>query len=151
MEPGRCPGPFPGRQHGDGVRGAEGHSQREGRAGPTPTFSKITVGEALFSKPLTADLEMEVDEFSKVFNVAAPKVCERWVGTYATAPGQQWFVAAPEPQVRLTVVTTGAGMSTAFGIGEKVVQDRLAYLTGKLNLTQSDLDQIEKILDGIDN
>jgi hypothetical protein len=30
-------------------------------------------------------------------------------------------------------------------VGEKVVQDRLAYLTGKLNLTQSDLDQIEKI------
>ena len=40
--------------------------QREGRAGPTPTFSKITVGEALFSKPLTADLEMEVDELRRV-------------------------------------------------------------------------------------
>ncbi|OYU76350.1 MAG: TIGR03364 family FAD-dependent oxidoreductase [Alphaproteobacteria bacterium PA3] len=66
-----------------------------------------------------------LDEFSKVFNVPAPKVCERWVGTYATAARHQWFVAAPEPKVRLTVVTTGAGMSTAFGIGEKVVQDAL--------------------------
>lgn len=66
-----------------------------------------------------------LDEFTKVFNVPTPKVSERWIGTYATAPGQQWFVAAPEPKVWLTVVTTGAGMSTAFGIGEKVVQDAL--------------------------
>jgi len=32
-------------------------------------------------------------------------------------------------------------------VGEKVVQDRFAFLTGKLNLTQGDLDQIEKIKD----
>lgn len=78
-------------------------------------------------KPFTSQSfeHLILDEFTKVFNVPTPKVFERWIGTYATAPGQQWFVAAPEPKVRLTVVTTGAGMSTAFGIGEKVVQDAL--------------------------
>lgn len=67
-----------------------------------------------------------LDEFSKVFKIAAPIVSERWIGTYATAPAQQYFSAEPEPQVRLTVVTTGAGMSTAFGIGEKVIEETLA-------------------------
>ena len=40
--------------------------QRENRAGPTPTFSKITVGQAMHADPLTAGLDMEVDELRRV-------------------------------------------------------------------------------------
>lgn len=40
--------------------------QREGRTGPTPTFSRITVGEAMHAQPLTAGLDMEVDELRRV-------------------------------------------------------------------------------------
>jgi len=40
--------------------------QKERRVGPTPTFSEIKVGEALQRKPVTTDLEMEVDELRRV-------------------------------------------------------------------------------------
>jgi D-hydroxyproline dehydrogenase subunit beta len=66
-----------------------------------------------------------LDEYKSVFVGDPPAVIERWVGTYASSLGQQWFVEAPERQVRLSVVTSGAGMSTAFAIGERVVQETL--------------------------
>jgi D-hydroxyproline dehydrogenase subunit beta len=66
-----------------------------------------------------------LDEYAKVFSGPVPPVIERWSGTYASSPSQQWFVETISPHARLTVVTTGAGMSTAFGIGERVVQETL--------------------------
>ncbi len=66
-----------------------------------------------------------LDEFTKVFSGPVPPVIERWSGTYASSPSQQWFVETISPHARMTVVTTGAGMSTAFGIGERVVQETL--------------------------
>lgn len=74
----------------------------------------------------TAFENMILDEYKSVFVGDPPPIIERWVGTYASAPSQQWFVEAPERQVRLSVVTCGAGMSTAFAIGERVVQEALA-------------------------
>jgi CBS domain-containing protein len=40
--------------------------QKEGRVGPTPTFSQIKVGDALHDKPITTDLNMEVDELRRI-------------------------------------------------------------------------------------
>ncbi len=51
---------------------------------------------------------------------AAPPVRERWIGTYSSA-AQDMFRAAPEPRVRLVMVTSGTGASTAFAIAEETL------------------------------
>ena len=63
------------------------------------------------------------DEFEAVFARPAPPVLERWTGTYASAPGHSVVVDTPAPGVRLAMVTTGAGASTGFALGEEVVAD----------------------------
>ncbi len=64
-----------------------------------------------------------LDEFEAVFGRAAPAVLERWTGTYASAPDHTVVIDAPAPDVRLVMVTTGAGASTGFALGEEVVAD----------------------------
>lgn len=63
-----------------------------------------------------------LDEFAAVFG-AVPPVLERWTGTYAHVPGKPVLIETPMPGVRLVMVTTGAGASTGFAIGEHVVED----------------------------
>ncbi len=46
---------------------------------------------------------------------------ERWTGTYAKAPAGDFLVEAPTDHLRLVMVTTGAGMSTAFALAEDVI------------------------------
>ena len=64
-----------------------------------------------------------LDEYEAVFRGAAPTVVERWTGTYASAADRTVVVDAPASGVRLVMVTTGAGASTGFAIGEEVVAD----------------------------
>lgn len=51
---------------------------------------------------------------------AAP-VVERWIGFYAWSPREPWFTEEVLPGVHMTLVTCGAGMSSGFAIGERVV------------------------------
>jgi FAD dependent oxidoreductase TIGR03364 len=60
-----------------------------------------------------------LDEYAALLGFA-PDVTERWTGTYASGPDQS-FVDAPEPAVRLVMVTSGSGASTGFAIAEEVV------------------------------
>jgi len=60
-----------------------------------------------------------LDEFEAVFGRPAPAVEERWTGTYASAD-EPVLIDAPMDGVRLAMVTTGAGASTGFAIGEEV-------------------------------
>ncbi len=62
-----------------------------------------------------------LDEYEAVFAAKAPKVMERWTGTYASAPDRPVVIDAPLAGVRLVMVTTGAGASTGFALGEEVV------------------------------
>jgi|SRR5579859_9624 len=62
-----------------------------------------------------------LDEFAAVFGRPAPQVTERWIGVYSYAAECDAFIDAPAPGVRLAMVTTGAGASTGFAIGEEVV------------------------------
>jgi FAD dependent oxidoreductase TIGR03364 len=64
-----------------------------------------------------------LDEFEAVFGRAAPTVVERWTGTYASAPDRTVVIDTPATGVRLVMVTTGAGASTGFALGEEVVAD----------------------------
>jgi FAD dependent oxidoreductase TIGR03364 len=61
-----------------------------------------------------------LEEFAAVLG-AAPAATERWVGTYAVSPLHNWFTEEVASDVHVTVVTCGAGMSTAFAIAERSV------------------------------
>ncbi|NBU29040.1 MAG: TIGR03364 family FAD-dependent oxidoreductase [Caulobacteraceae bacterium] len=63
-----------------------------------------------------------LEEFAAVFG-AVPPVLERWTGTYAHVPGKPVLIETPMPGVRLVMVTTGAGASTGFALGEHVVEE----------------------------
>lgn len=66
--------------------------------------------------------EVILDEYRTVFAAPPPEVVERWSGTYASSD-RVMFVDAPAPEVRLVMVTSGTGASTAFAIAEEVVAD----------------------------
>jgi FAD dependent oxidoreductase TIGR03364 len=64
--------------------------------------------------------EAIVAQWSALFG-PAPPVLERWTGTYASVDGRHNLVETPMPGVRLVVVTSGTGASTAFALAEDVV------------------------------
>jgi FAD dependent oxidoreductase TIGR03364 len=62
-----------------------------------------------------------LEEFSEALGIAPPPTIERWTGTYASAPDRAVLIDAPEPAVRVAIVTCGAGASTGFAIGEELI------------------------------
>lgn len=74
-----------------------------------------------FAEAATEDLIL--DSYRDVLG-APPKVLARWTGTYASAAGHS-FIDTPAPGVRLVVVTSGTGASTAFALAEDVMSDLL--------------------------
>jgi hypothetical protein len=60
-----------------------------------------------------------LEEFAAVLG-PPPPVIERWTGTYASS-GRHHMVEAPADGVRLVVITSGTGASTAFALAEQVV------------------------------
>lgn len=74
--------------------------------------------------PAAAERDI-LDEYSRAVAQVPPPVLERWTGVYAFAEDCAWFVDAPEPYVRLVVVTSGTGASTCFGIAEQVLAEFL--------------------------
>ncbi len=69
-----------------------------------------------------ADVEaLILDEFGQVFGTVPP-VVERWTGTYASGPAHS-LVSTPADGVRLVIVTSGTGASTAFALAEEVIGD----------------------------
>ena len=62
-----------------------------------------------------------LDEFRQALGFEPPPVLERWTGTYASAPDRQVVLDGPDPDVRIATVTTGAGASTGFAVGEEVI------------------------------
>ncbi len=70
--------------------------------------------------------ELVLDEFHAVFPDTAYEVSERWIGTYASLDDRLVLTDTPMPDVRLVVVTSGTGASTAFAIGEEILQEMTA-------------------------
>ena len=66
--------------------------------------------------------ELILDEYEALFG-ERPDIWERWTGTYASAPDRLMLTDAPYPNVRLAIVTSGTGASTAFAIGEEIIAD----------------------------
>jgi FAD dependent oxidoreductase TIGR03364 len=69
-----------------------------------------------------AEAERDIlDEYARATGREPPQVLERWTGVYAVADDRTYLVDTPEANVRVVIVTTGAGASTGFGIAEKVI------------------------------
>jgi FAD dependent oxidoreductase TIGR03364 len=62
-----------------------------------------------------------LEEFSAALGIAPPPVLERWTGTYASASERAVLIDTPEPSVRIAIVTSGAGASTGFAVGEELI------------------------------
>jgi FAD dependent oxidoreductase TIGR03364 len=58
-------------------------------------------------------------QFEALFG-RAPPVTHRWIGSYASGP-EHSIVRNPLPGVKLVVVTSGTGASTAFALAEQVI------------------------------
>jgi len=53
-------------------------------------------------------------------------VVERWIGVYPYSKTCDAFVDSPDPHTRVVEVTSGTGMSTAFGLAEEVIAELFA-------------------------
>jgi D-hydroxyproline dehydrogenase subunit beta len=71
-----------------------------------------------------------LDELRAALGIEPPPTVERWIGTYASATARPVLIDAPHPAVRIAIVTSGAGASTGFAIGEEVVAELLAAEAG---------------------
>lgn len=64
-----------------------------------------------------------LEEMHAVLRLPGAEVSERWTGTYATLPDRLMIRDAPDPGIRLVIVTSGTGASTSFAIGEETVDE----------------------------
>ncbi len=62
-------------------------------------------------------------EFDRILDSEGWRVRERWVGTYASAADRLVLVDRPAEKVRVVIVTSGTGASTAFAIAEEVMAE----------------------------
>lgn len=64
-----------------------------------------------------------LEEMHAVLRLPGAEVTERWTGTYATLPDRLMVRDAPDPAIRLVIVTSGTGASTSFAIGEETINE----------------------------
>jgi len=64
-----------------------------------------------------------LDEFDSVLDLPGRIVSESWTGTYASAGDRLMLVDRPTDSVRIVMITSGTGASTAFAIAEEVIAD----------------------------
>jgi FAD dependent oxidoreductase TIGR03364 len=58
----------------------------------------------------------------EVLDLTECEVVERWNGVYPVDPAGDCLIEAPEDRLRVVVVTSGTGASTAFAIAEEVIE-----------------------------
>jgi glycine/D-amino acid oxidase-like deaminating enzyme len=89
----------------------------------------LVVGDAHHYAPTphpfapTAVHDLILDEFADIFAGPPPVAVERWIGTYASAPDRLMLVDRRCDALRIVVVTSGTGASTAFAIAEEVIAE----------------------------
>ncbi|HEY2049662.1 MAG TPA: TIGR03364 family FAD-dependent oxidoreductase [Caulobacteraceae bacterium] len=64
-----------------------------------------------------------LEEFEQATGLTPPPVLARWTGVYPISEQRAYLVDKPLPQVRLVIVTSGTGASTAFAIGEATIAE----------------------------
>ena len=65
--------------------------------------------------------ELIVQHLHEALHLPPCRVVERWTGVYPTGHTADALIEAPAPGLRVVLVTSGTGASTAFGIAEEVV------------------------------
>ena len=63
---------------------------------------------------------MIIEEALRLIDVPDTRVIERWTGVYPSAQTPV-IIEAPHPDVRVVVIASGTGMSTAFAVAEEVM------------------------------
>ena len=91
------------------------------------TAGEITIGDSheygaepcVFDKPEIDDLILA---YMRGF-VRLPDftIAQRWHGVYAKHPTEQYLVVGAEGGARIVVVTSGVGMTLAFGLAERII------------------------------
>ncbi len=87
----------------------------------------LVVGDSHhYGKTLTPFAPAEIDQLildclTETLNLT-PQVSERWLGTYASGPNIMERYC-PAERVRMVVITSGTGASTAFAIAEETLKD----------------------------
>lgn len=74
-----------------------------------------------FSREVVDDIILS--ELNRVLDLPGARVVERWSGTYAARPDKLMVRDAPAPEIRLVIVTSGTGASTAFAIAEETIEE----------------------------
>jgi FAD dependent oxidoreductase TIGR03364 len=74
-----------------------------------------------FAQGLVDDLMLA--ELHATLRLPGATVTERWMGTYASLPDRLMVRDAPDPGIRLVIVTSGTGASTAFAIAEETISE----------------------------
>lgn len=76
-------------------------------------------------EPFAADRidALILEELHAILRLTECRVVERWIGTYASLPDALVVRDAPAPAIRLVIVTSGTGASTAFAIGEETIAE----------------------------
>jgi FAD dependent oxidoreductase TIGR03364 len=70
-------------------------------------------------------------EYARATGHAPSPVIDRWTGTYAVADDRTFLIDTPARNVRLVMVTTGAGASTCFGLTERTLGDLFGQSFGE--------------------
>jgi D-hydroxyproline dehydrogenase subunit beta len=60
---------------------------------------------------------------TETLDIPNTRIVERWQGQYPSSATETAFVDAPDADVRVAVVSSGTGMSTAFALGEEVIAE----------------------------
>ena len=76
-------------------------------------------------QPAAVD-DLILDEFAHVFQGPRPKIVERWIGAYASAPDRLMLIDRPSDAMRIVLITSGTGASTSFAIAEEVIEELYA-------------------------
>ncbi len=74
-----------------------------------------------FAKTAIDDLMMEC--LDEIIDLPKREIINHWIGTYAASKTKTVLVDSPQDHVRLVMVTGGTGASTAFALGEEVIDD----------------------------
>jgi len=74
-----------------------------------------------FAEEVVDDLILA--EMRAVLDLPGARVIERWTGTYASLPDRLMVRDAPDENIRLVIVTSGTGASTAFAIAEETIDE----------------------------
>jgi FAD dependent oxidoreductase TIGR03364 len=64
-----------------------------------------------------------LSELAAAIGIKEPAILERWTGTYPVAQDRLAIIDRPSDEVRLVLVTSGTGASTAFAIAEEVIAE----------------------------